>query len=180
MGAPGGTTVGGGGSTDVITPRDPMDAARMANQFAPGASWPDGYLGTITDRREDRLLADVQGRLTDRSYQRGVHKGERLGQDSYYWTADCNPDAGLQRQAMAQYVDQEGGMVMMTARYAPSGDPVEKLTALGNSAALPPEQQMQVAKQFGVDPAKNPLPMAMTDPDRVTQMQQRYQLPSYR
>jgi hypothetical protein len=57
---------------------------------------------------------------------------------------------------------------------------VEKLTALGNSAALPPEQQMQVAKQFGVDPAKNPLPMAMTDPDRVTQMQQRYMLPSYR
>jgi hypothetical protein len=172
--------VGGGGSTDVITPRDPMDAARMANQFAPGASYPDGYLGTIIDRREDKLLADVQGRLTDRSYQRGVHKGERLGQDSYYWTADCNPDAGLQRQSMAQYVDQEGGMVMMTPRYAPTGDPVEKLTALGNSAALPPEQQMQVAKQFGVDPAKNPLPMAMTDPDRVTQMQQRYMLPSYR
>ena len=68
-------------------------------------------------------------------------------------------------------------MVMMTPRFAPSGDPVEKLTAMGKSATLPPEQQMQVAKQFGVDPAKNPLPMSMTDPDQFARMRQL--LPSY-
>lgn len=178
--APGEAVVGGGGDASVISPRSPLDAARMANGFAPGASYPDGYLGTITDRQQDKLLGAVQGRMTDRSYQRGVHKGEKLGQDSYYWTADCNPTAGIERQSMAQLADQEGGIVFQTQRHVPTGDPVEKLTALGKSAALPPEQQMKVAKQFGVDPAKNPLPMTMTAPDRVTQMQQRHMLPSYR
>ena len=177
MGAPGGTTVGGGGSTDVVSPRNPLDAARMANGFAPGASYPDGYLGTITDRREDRLLASVQARLTERSYQRGVHVGEKLGAGQYYWTADCNPDAGLNRQAMVKVVNQEGALVLQTARYAPTGNPVEKLTAMGNTATLPVEQQMQVARQYGVDPAVNPLPMTMTDPGRA----ERYRnlLPTY-
>jgi hypothetical protein len=178
--APGEAVVGGGGDASVISPRSPLDAARMANGFAPGASYPDGYLGTITDRQQDKLLGAVQGRMTDRSYQRGVHKGEKLGQDSYYWTADCNPDAGIARQSMAQLADQEGAVVFRTQRHVPTGDPVEKLTALGKSAALPPEQQMEVAKRFGVDPAKNPMPMTMTAPDRVTQMQQRHMLPTTR
>jgi len=177
QGMPGGTTVGGGGDTSVVMPRDTMDGKRMAAGFAPGASYPDGYLGTITDRQEDKLLASVQARLTDRSYQRGVHKGERLGQDSYYWTSDCNPDAGIARESMADYADVEGGMVFQVARYTPTGNPVEKLTALGRTATMPIEQQMQVAKQFGVDPAKNPLPMTMTDPDRAAQMA--HLLPSY-
>lgn len=179
-GMPGGTAVGGGGDTSVVMPRDPLDAKRMANGLAPGASYPDGYLGTITDRREDRLLGAVQSRLTDRSYQRGVHKGEKLGTDSYYWTADCNPQMGLQRQSMARPADQEGATVLMTQRHTPVGNPVENLTALGNSAALSPEQQMQVSKQFGVDPAQNPLPMATTDPDRYTRMMQTNMLPRTR
>ena len=149
----------------------------MANGLAPGSSWPSGYLGTIIDRREDRLLAAVQSRLTDRSYQRGVHLGEKLGTDSYYWTNDCNPDAGLQRQARAVMVDQEGALVYATERYGPQGDPVEKLTAMGNTATMPVEQQMQVAKQYGVDPARNPLPMSMTNPDQFARMA--HLLPSY-
>lgn len=174
---PGGAVVGGGGDPSVITPRSALDAARMASGFAPGASWPDGYLGTITDRHQDKLFADVKGRLTSRSYQRGVHRGERLGQEDYRWTPEVNPMAGIQRQSMVQVVEQEGGIVLMTPRFAPSGNPVENLTAMGNSASLPPEQQMQVARQYGVDPAKNPLPMTMTDPDRAAQWV-RY-LPSY-
>jgi hypothetical protein len=177
MGMPGGTTVGGGGDTSVITPRDPLDAARMANGFAPGASYPDGYLGTITDRRQDKLFGALQTRLTDRSYQRGVHLGDKIGRDHYFWTADCNPDAGIARQATARPVDNDGGIVFMSPRYAPQGDPVENLTAMGNSASLPPEQQMQVARQYGVDPALNPLPMSMTNPGQFARMQ--HMLPSY-
>lgn len=176
---PGGAVVGGGGNAEVISPRSPLDAARMASQFAPGASYPDGYLGTITDRQQDKLFTNVTGKLTDRSYQRGVHKGEKLGVDSYYWTAECNPDAGIQRESMVEVVNQEGGIVFQVPRAVPTLDPVEKLTALGNSAALPPQQQMEVAKRFGVDPAKNPLPMAMTDPGRVERMRQTYMLPTY-
>lgn len=178
--APGEAVVGGGGDTSVVQPRSPLDAARMANQFAPGASYPDGYLGTITDRQQDKLLGAVQNRMTDRSYQRGVHAGEKLGQQSYYWTPECNPDAGIERQSMVQVDVQEGGVVLRTPRYVPTGNPVEKLTAMGKSAALPPGQQMELAQRFGVDPVKNPTPMAQTDPARVTQMQQRYMLPSYR
>lgn len=178
--APGEAAVGGGGDTSVVMPRSSLDAARMANQFTPGASYPDGYLGTITDRQQDKLLGAVQKGLTSKSYQRGVHNGEKLGQDSYFWTAECNPDAGIERQSMAQLDIQEGGVVYRTERYVPAGDPVEKLTALGKSAVLPPGQQAEVAKRFGVDPVKNPVPMSVTAPDRVTQMQQQYMLPSYR
>lgn len=177
QGMPGGTTVGGGGDGSAIQYRNPLDAKRSAAGFAPGASYPDGYLGTITNRQQDKLLGAVQGRLTDRSYQRGVHKGERLGQDSYYWNADMNPDMGLQRQASAMPVDHEGGVTFDSPRFAPSGNPVEKLTAMGNSASLAPQEQMQVARQYGVDPAKNPLPMTMTDPDRAARLQK--YLPSY-
>jgi hypothetical protein len=177
MGASGGTTVGGGGSTDVITPRNPLDAARMADGFAPGASYPDGYLGTITDRHQDKMFGALQTRLTERSYQRGVHVGEKLGAGQYSWTADCNPEAGLVRQSMVEPVVQEGAIVLMTPRYAPSGNPVEKLTAMGKTATLPVEQQMQVARQYGVDPAVNPLPMTMTDPGRAARM--RNLLPTY-
>ena len=35
---PGSAATGGGGSTDIVTPRDPLDAARMAQGLAPGAS----------------------------------------------------------------------------------------------------------------------------------------------
>jgi hypothetical protein len=177
MGAPGGTTVGGGGDTSVVTPRNPLDGARMAQGFAPGASYPDGYLGTITDRHQDKMFSALQTRLTDRSYQRGVHVGEKLGAGQYSWTADCNPDAGLARQAQAQPVNQEGAIVWATPRYAPTGNPVEKLTAMGKSATLPVEQQMQVARQYGVDPAVNPLPMTMTDPGRAERW--RKMLPTY-
>ena len=177
QGMPGGTTVGGGGDTSVVTPRNPLDGQRMAQGFAPGASYPDGYLGTITDRHQDKMFGALQTRLTDRSYQRGVHLGEKLGTDHYYWTQQCNPDSGIQRESMAQYVNQEGGMVFQVSRHVPTGNPVEKLTAMGKSATLPVEQQMQVARQYGVDPAVNPLPMTMTDPDRAARMQ--HVLPTY-
>ena len=54
---------------------------------------------------------------------------------------------------------------------------IEKLTAMGNTATLSPEQQMKVARQYGVDPARNPLPMSMTNPDQFARMQ--HLLPSY-
>src|ERR1700761_7497718 len=75
----------GGGGSDMLTARDPLDAKRMAAGFAPGASYPDGYLGTITDRREDRDMAVLQSRLTPNSYQRGVHKGDIIPKGDYSW-----------------------------------------------------------------------------------------------
>jgi hypothetical protein len=179
LGMPGGATVGGGGTSE-IRPRSPMDAARMASQLAPGASYPDGYLGTITDRRQDRLMGAVQDRMTDKAYQRGVHKGEKMGQGAYYWTSDVNPDAGIKRESMARLDIQEGGIVYRVQRHAPTLDAVEKLTALGKRATLTPEQEVKVSRQFGVDPGGSSVPLAMTDPGTVSRMQRDGMLPSYR
>jgi hypothetical protein len=143
---PGGTTTGGGGyGTDAISYRDQLDARRsMAGQES---AYPDGYLGTITNRQQDKLLAAVKNRLNERSYQRGVHVGGRIGQDQYLWSPGFNPEIGLARQAGAV----QDGNVIVTARFAPALDPTERLAHMGKAAITSPEL-MGLARQTGVDP----------------------------
>jgi hypothetical protein len=148
--------------------RNRLDAIRAGANQGPTAQYPDGYLGTIIDRRQDRLVSTIQNRLTDRSYQRGVHKGEKIGANSYFWSDEVSPDQGLERQAMsATPEDVEGGEVIMVQRYAPLGNPVEKLVHMGKTAMMSAPEQERVARQYGVDVAKNPLPMMQSDPDRA-------------
>lgn len=158
--SPGGTTVGGGGyGTQAITYRNPLDARRsMAGQES---AYPDGYLGTITDRHQDRLLDKVKERLTDRSYQRGVHLGSKIGQRQYMWSPDVNPDAGIERQAATAAVDEHG--LILTARFAPALDPAERLAHMGKISA---SQVDQLASQYGVDPGKVPA----SDPAALARM----------
>ena len=87
------------GGTQVVGPRDPLDGLRMGGK-TPEAQWPDGYLGTIRSRREDRLLDAVKSKIGDRSYQRGVHKGLQVEARDYFWPAELQPDRGLRMQAM--------------------------------------------------------------------------------
>lgn len=176
--APGGTVQsGGGGSLQSYTAdsgfyRNRLDALRAGGNQGPTAQYPDGYLGTIVDRRQDRLVSTIQKRLTNRSYQRGVHKGERLGSDSYFWTDEMDPDQGLNRQmASARLENVEGAELIQTQRYAPTGNPVERLTHMGKTAGMSPPEQQRIARQYGVDPGKNPLPMMQTDPDRARNLQ---------
>jgi hypothetical protein len=169
---PGGSVYGGGGygTADMLTARDRLDAQRMAAGFAPGASYPDGYLGNITDRQEDRMLGAVQTKLTSKSYQRGVHKGDVIGAQAYFWNEDMSPEMGLTRQSAAVPQDVEGGLVMMTQRFAPTGNPLEVLVNDGKTAAMNPREQEARARNLGVDPAKNPV--MVTDPARAARMQQ--------
>jgi len=167
---PGGATVGGGGNAAVINYRSPLDAARAAKNKIPGAEYPDGYLGTITDRREDRLLERVQEKLTERSYQRGVHKGSKIDNQDYFWPSGYDPMRRI--RAEASYVQEEN--TMNVVRYKPTGNPVEKLSHLGKPGLTPPEQ-IQLAKQYGVSVAKNPV--VIQDPTRVARMQK--MLPRY-
>ena len=100
MGADGpGTTVYSTGPHPVF--RDSLDQRRSAWNRIPGADYPDGYLGTIRSRRDDRMLKGVQERAGARPYNRGVHKGERIDRADYFWPADSTvaPMAGLTRQA---------------------------------------------------------------------------------
>lgn len=79
--------------------RDNLDFQRSMYRRVPSAEYPDGYLGTMRTRRDDRLLQDVQRRVNERSYQRGVHKGERIDPGDYFWPKEFNPQTGLQVEA---------------------------------------------------------------------------------
>lgn len=93
----GGNTAGGGG---VPVARDGLDEKRMGLPRTPQAEYPDGYLGTIRSRRDDRLLDSLKSRVGQKQYQRGVHKGERIEQSSYMWPPDLSPQRGLANNAI--------------------------------------------------------------------------------
>lgn len=103
----GGATAYGGGGTPVT--RDSLDAARLGVGRVPQAEYPDGYLGTLRSRRSDRtglpastsdsVLDSLKNRLTQRSYQRGVHKGERIDPSDYYYPKGLDPQRGLRNEA---------------------------------------------------------------------------------
>lgn len=84
-----------GGPAPLI--RDAMEAARLAWRREPSAEYPSGYLGTTTNRREDRLSNAVW--RNKKSYDRGVHKGERLDMSDYLWPEEFNLETGLMMQA---------------------------------------------------------------------------------
>ena len=93
------TTTGGGGTP--VIPRSDMDYLRLGVGRKPEAEYPDGYLGTIRTRRDDRgrpnstsdkVLDSMKTRVGQRSYQRGVHRGERIDPSDYYYPDGFEPD----------------------------------------------------------------------------------------
>jgi len=65
----------------------------------PEAQYPDGYLGTINTRRQDRLLQGLKQRTTAKPYSRGIHKGERRDPSDYMWPEEFNLLSGLMYEA---------------------------------------------------------------------------------
>lgn len=100
--------------------RDSLDKMRSAYRRTPEAEYPDGYLGTIRTRREDKLGQAVAGnRRTQRNYQRGIHKGERIDPTDYLWPRSViSPDMGIRLEAQGK-------------KFAPSGTTNEQLAARG-------------------------------------------------
>jgi hypothetical protein len=107
----GATAYGAGGYGSAPVTRDSLDALRMGVGRTPAAEYPDGYLGTIRDRRDDKgkpyatsdvVLDSLKGRTTQRAYQRGVHKGERIDPSDYYYPKGLEPDRGLKIQARGE------------------------------------------------------------------------------
>lgn len=95
----GATSYGGGGYGDFPVARDRLDALRMGIGRTPEAEYPDGYLGPIRTRREDRVLDTLKAREGQRAYQRGVHKGERIDPSDYFYPPQLRPDRGLVAQS---------------------------------------------------------------------------------
>ena len=99
---------GGGG---IPVARDTLDERRMGLPRTPQAEYPDGYLGSIRSRRDDRLLDSLKARVGQKSYQRGVHKGERVDVSAYLWPPELRPDRGLANIAKGVHT---GPIVTMT------------------------------------------------------------------
>lgn len=98
-------TVYGGGGVPVA--RSELDFLRLGVGRAPQAEYPDGYLGTIRTRRDDKgrdssasdkVLNALKVRVGQRSYQRGVHRGERIDVQDYYYPDGLDPASGIRRQ----------------------------------------------------------------------------------
>lgn len=117
FGQPGNANTAGGGGGMGPYFRDALDARRSAYNRTPEAMYPDGYLGTIQSRREDRLLDNLKSRQNQRSYVRGVHKGERIDPSDYFWPGAMQPDRRL--MAVAAGVPTPDGVLV--ERDAPQG-----------------------------------------------------------
>jgi hypothetical protein len=104
------TNYGGGG---VPVARSELDFLRLGVGRAPQAEYPDGYLGTIRSRRDDRgrdssasdkVLNSLKVRIGQRSYQRGVHRGERIDVQDYYYPEGLENSRGISRQMRGKRV----------------------------------------------------------------------------
>lgn len=99
--------------------RNAKDQALSGYKSNPDATYPDGYLGTMSsNRRQDKLLGTMS-RMNARQYTRGVHKGERINPGDYLWPDEFNKWTALQLQ--------EKGL-----KYAPPGAEPVRLTRDGN------------------------------------------------
>ena len=78
---------------------DSLDAVRMMWRRTPEAQYPDGYLGTVRTRTEDRLLDGLKRRQINRPNNRGIHKGERIDKHDYFWPPEFNLWTGLKVEA---------------------------------------------------------------------------------
>lgn len=156
---PGSHTYGGGGSYNagVVQYRSTLDAKRVAAGQLPYAQYPDGYLGSLSqDRRQDKLLDAVQDQLNKKSYQRGVHKGEKIDRSDYFWPQDFDPMRRIRAEARFDNTIN-GPYTMDVKRFAPTGNPVERLAHLGKLGGLNTPEDMSVYKAYGVSMAKNPV-----------------------
>jgi hypothetical protein len=105
----GGYSMGSGGGNTIhdVTARSRLDGLRMGTGRVPSAEYPDGYVGTIRSRRDDKgkpnsvseaVLDSIQTRVNQRSYQRGVHKGERIDPGDYAWPQEWSNETGVMNQ----------------------------------------------------------------------------------
>ena len=96
--------------------RGDLDSIRIGTGRVPSAEYPDGYLGTIRSRRDDRLLDSNKSRVGQKAYQRGVHKGERIEPSAYYWSPEFNAEMGIKRQMKAKLTNVNGVNIYMVPK----------------------------------------------------------------
>lgn len=147
IGQQGSVAVGGGG-TPIVGFRSILDARLSGIQAkTPEAQYPDGYLGSVINRREDKLLQTVRNNA--RSYTRGVHKGSKIPNTDYFWPEDFTP-----------YSTIEARMSGDKHKFAPSGNPVERLAHGGKWLSAAEANMLRKEANMPVDPQ-----MRIVDPE---------------
>lgn len=131
--------ISGGGGQPVS--HGELDRLRIGQGRTPEAEYPDGFLGTIPTRRGDRLLSSLKSRVNQRSYQRGVHKGERIDPSDYCYPLELQPDRGLRRQMRGRATSN--GMVVPRASLNTEFDPAPHLVNDGKADTVA-EQPLEV------------------------------------
>lgn len=140
VGQQGSTTVGGGGGLPLAGFRSILDAKiAAATGKTPEAQYPDGYLGSVIDRRGDKLLQTVRNNA--RSYTRGVHKGSKIAPTDYFWPDDFNPMITLNNRVAGN-----------TERFAAPGNPIERLVHGGKSMSMAEANQLKQELNIPLDP----------------------------
>lgn len=140
----GGPNGGGGGG---ITYRSAIDAARAGGDNRQGpAEYPDGYLGDSRIRQEDKLARNVDDKMRDRAYQRGVHRGGKQPPEVYQWPADFGPDTRLEAESYPGW----DGDCMTVPRSVPVGEPETFLRHGGSQANLTDAARQQVYQRLGI------------------------------
>lgn len=92
----------GGESAALLGPsptfRSMKDRQLAAFGQSPDTTYPDGYLGTMSSNRRQDKIVNAVARQNNRSYSRGVHKGERINPGDYIWPDEFNLQTGLRLQ----------------------------------------------------------------------------------
>lgn len=163
VGQQGSTSVGGGGGINgsqikLAGFRDILDAKRAMVGRTPNAEYADGYLGNITDRREDKMMQTVRNNA--RSYTRGVHKGSKIAPTDYFWPDDFNPMTGLEHQRRHK-------------KWTAQGSPVERLVYADKYMSEAEEAMIRQEMNLPVDPQ-------MRNVDPAVRQAQRKNLPRWR
>lgn len=132
------TAVGGGGGLPLAGFRSILDARiAMATGKTPEAQYPDGYLGSVIDRREDKLLQTVRNNA--RSYTRGVHKGSRIAPTDYFWPDDFHPMTVMEYR-------------MQGKKWTQPGNPLERLVHDGKNMTQAEQVQLRQELNIPADP----------------------------
>lgn len=108
--------------------RNPMDAARSAfYERTPDAQYPDGYLGTMESRRQ-RLYKEGLPRRSHGVADRGVHVGEAVGGNTYFWPDEFGPMSAIESQMRGERFVPMGVVIA-------AGEPVN-VPSIGNDEML--------------------------------------------
>jgi hypothetical protein len=129
---------------------DRLDALRSMWRRTPDAEYPDGYVGTVQTKRRDRLRAEEAQRATNKPYNRGVHKGERLNQDDYFWPPEMQPTDGMKYQMSGMRFVPPG--VLMDIGAIPQTRPDPSQPYLARVAARGTPGRVGTAEWGKVDP----------------------------